>query len=84
MCEDILGPNKFEFTKMISDKVTYFNKNVLGQRCLDFGNIGLRSDWSVIVSWLRSNFQNPFNFLEQVGRNGFHPIVVYAGFIPNK
>lgn len=69
-------PDKFEFTEMISDKATSMNKEDLRERT--------GCDRSVIVSWLRPNFQNPHEFLQQLRVNGFNPDTEVAGVCPKE
>lgn len=69
---------------MISDKATSFNKADLRERNLLHGDIGPGCDRSVIVRWLRSNFQNPHEQLEHIGQNSFSPDSEVAGVYPKE
>lgn len=54
-------PERFELSEMISDKATSLDLGDLALRCREFHDIGLSQDRSVIIRWLRSNFQNPLD-----------------------
>lgn len=64
-------PEKFELSEMISDKATSLDLGELAIRCKEFHNIGPAKDRSVIIRWLRSNYQNPYEFLQKISENWF-------------
>lgn len=69
---------------MISDKATSLDLSDLRARCEKFNDIGPSKDRSVIVRWLRSNFNTPSEFLEDIGANGFDPDTRVAGVYPKE
>lgn len=64
---------KFEQTEMISEKAGSLNLPELKIRCEEYGDIGPAYSRSVIIQWLRTNFQNPLEFLTAISENGFPP-----------
>lgn len=77
-------PERFELSEMISDKATSHDIPELKERCERFHDIGPSKDRSVIVRWLRSNYQDPLTFLQDIGENGFHENTRVAGVYPKE
>lgn len=65
--------DKFELSEMIADKATSFGYSDLLHSIEKKGTIGLAAERSVIIRWLKSNFNNPLEFLQKIDKEGFDP-----------
>ncbi|AJG39134.1 RNA-dependent RNA polymerase [Shuangao Bedbug Virus 2] len=77
-------PDKFEFSEMISDKATSHNISELIKSIHLYGSIGKSSDRSVICQWLKTNFNDPVQFLRDISENGFGLEEVIVGVHPKE
>lgn len=77
-------PERFELSEMISDKATSLDLGDLAERCLRHRDIGLSKDRSVIIQWLRSNYQSPIDFLKRISENGFDKESETCGVYPKE
>lgn len=63
--------DKYELSEMLSDKATSSTREELIWNIINRGGIGTAVDRSVIVQWLKENYQNPQEFLKDINDNGF-------------
>lgn len=77
-------PDRFEFSQTISDKATSLDIPQLREACETRGDIGASQDRSVLIQWLRRNYNDPIAFLNHIHQHGFHPDTRVCGVYPKE